>query len=118
MGGLLGSVSAGYLSDAVFSGRRGPVISVFTLCVAPAVVLFMPGASTEWRSVLQYPAFGLIGFASFAPHVLIGLAARELAQESMQSTAGGFVTMVSRLGGVCAGAPLGMLIQLYVVLLC
>jgi sugar phosphate permease len=55
----------------------------------------------------------MIGFSSFAPHVLIGLAARELVPASQSSTAGGLVTMVSRTGGALAGAPIGFLADKY-----
>ncbi len=65
------------------------------------------------RATLQYPAFFMIGFSSLAPHVLIGLAARELVPASQSSTAGGLVTMVSRTGGALAGAPIGFLADKY-----
>ena len=83
---------------------KGPVITIFTLLVAGAVSLL----ASEYGSPEQmlYPAFALLGFSAMGPHVLIGLAARELVPPSQSSTAGGLVTMVSRAGGVCAAAPL------------
>jgi len=109
MGGLAGSISAGIISDTVFRGRRGPVITIFTLAVAGAVAILI----SEYKHDFQYPAFFMLGFSSFAPHVLIGLAARELVPPHQSSTAGGLVTMVSRAGGVFAAAPLATLQKQY-----
>ena len=41
----------------------------------------------------------LLGLTLFAPHVLIGLAAREWAPAALYSTSGGFVKMFAQIGG-------------------
>uniref|UniRef100_A0A7S2TRC1 Major facilitator superfamily (MFS) profile domain-containing protein n=1 Tax=Lotharella oceanica TaxID=641309 RepID=A0A7S2TRC1_9EUKA len=54
----------------------------------------------------------VIGFFTFAPHVLIGLFARELCP-SKPSTAGGFVKALGQIGGAFAGAPLMYIVATY-----
>ena len=103
-GSFIGSICGGVISDVVFNGRRGPVITMFTLAVAGAV--FVLASDYGNPEQLLYPSFFMLGFSAMGPHVLIGLAARELVPPSQSSTAGGLVTMVSRVGGVCAAAPL------------
>eukprot|EP00039_Didymoeca_costata_P017670 m.328772 g.328772 ORF g.328772 m.328772 type:complete len:448 (-) comp16566_c0_seq6:4150-5493(-) len=105
VGGLFGGIIAGVVSDKVFGGRRSPVIAIFTLCIAP--LAFMLSQEVHSHNIDISIAFFLVGFCSFAPHVLIGLAARELTDPRYNSTAGGFVSFSSKLGSSLAGAPLG-----------
>ena len=57
-------------------------------------------------------SFFLIGLFAFPPHMLCGLAARELAPDArVTATAAGFVKLAGQIGGACAGAPLGYLIS-------
>eukprot|EP00468_Gymnochlora_sp_CCMP2014_P015360 CAMPEP_0167769064 /NCGR_PEP_ID=MMETSP0110_2-20121227/17074_1 /TAXON_ID=629695 /ORGANISM="Gymnochlora sp., Strain CCMP2014" /LENGTH=69 /DNA_ID=CAMNT_0007657925 /DNA_START=366 /DNA_END=572 /DNA_ORIENTATION=+ len=56
--------------------------------------------------------YAMIGFCTFAPHVLLGLFARELAP-TFASTAGGFVKAIGQVGGAAAGAPLSMVVERY-----
>ena len=89
LGGFAGSLGAGIISDVVFGGRRAPVIGGFAaLTVIPLALLSAGGGHANaasrtswlfcfgWLNVPQL-SFLLFGVCSFAPHVLIGLAARE-----------------------------------------
>ena len=109
-GGLLGTLAAGFISDKVFSGRRTPVIAIFTLGICPLCLLLVyapPALVQAW----PYTTFFAFGCCFTAPHVLIGLAARELTAPNVASTAGGFVAAISKFGSSVAGAPLGAVTQ-------
>lgn len=62
---------------------------------------------------VPYCTFFLLGCCFTTPHVLIGLAARELSAPHLASTAGGFVAAMSKLGSAAAGAPVGRLMDAY-----
>ncbi len=109
IGGCLGSLSAGWGSDRIFKGRRGPISAMFSLGVIFAVAAFWlsPGGSIGLDSVLLF----VIGFLIFGPQMLIGMAAAELSHKKAAGTATGFVGWISYLGAACAGYPLGKLTQ-------
>ena len=65
-----------------------------------------------WVSIPRV-SFLLFGMCSFAPHVLIGLAAREWVHPKAGSTAGGLVKFMAQFGGACAGGPFGLVIDRY-----
>ena len=76
MGGLVGNLVAGWTSDKIFKGRRGPVNSLFCLAVVGAIVALWkvpPG-----MLYLDYFLIFSIGFLVFGPQLLIGVAAVEL----------------------------------------
>jgi OPA family sugar phosphate sensor protein UhpC-like MFS transporter len=103
VGGFLGSTAAGTLSDAVFDGRRGPVISILTFMLSPC---FMALPVVTDKYALMGLFFG-IGFCAFPPHMMLGLLSREIVPDHAKSTAGGFNRAFAQLGGALAGGPLG-----------
>lgn len=74
IGGFLGGISAGALSDRLFNGRRGPVIVFFTALLAPLIMAManfpLPKGFEDVTLAGIYFCFGLF---SFGPHVLVGL---------------------------------------------
>ena len=128
VGGLIGSLVAAWLSDVVFRGLRAPVIAIF--CLLSFVPVFLLSLEKQEMSYfisvyfpILYPVdvlvylpsciYFLLGLTLFAPHVLIGLAAREWAPAALYSTSGGFVKMFAQIGGACAGTPVAYLIEAY-----
>lgn len=109
VGGVLGSLTAGWASDKIFKGRRGPINVLFSLGVVFAIYAF-------WKSPAQVPAVDfalmfLIGFLIFGPQMLIGMAAAELSHKKAAGTATGFTGWIAYLGAAGAGYPLGKLTQ-------
>jgi len=110
----VGGFAAGFLSDRVFGGRRGPVMALAS-AAATAIPLVMLSsaaaaggidASGQIQPWLPYPVlYGALGVTAFAPHVLNGLAAREVAPVGTTATAGGFAKSLGQLGGALAGWP-------------
>ncbi|MCY3975197.1 MAG: MFS transporter [Simkaniaceae bacterium] len=111
IGGLFGSLSAGWMSDTLFRGKRGPVNALFTLGVV-GVLFALWIASTP-----SVPLFSLIiftiGFLIFGPQMLIGMAAAELAGKRVSGAATGFVGFFAYAGATVAGYPVGRMIDLY-----
>ncbi|KAJ1626296.1 major facilitator superfamily domain-containing protein [Pavlovales sp. CCMP2436] len=105
LGGFLGSIGAGRLSDHAFQGRRGPVIAGCTALLCPAL-LALTQLSAEQALLPLYFALGAL---AFPVHVLLGLASREVVSPAASSTAGGLVKFVAQMGSSSAGYPLGVL---------
>lgn len=109
IGGCLGSLTAGWASDRIFKGRRGPISAIFSLGVVFAIAAFWftPGGSYFVDAALLFT----IGFLIFGPQMLIGMAAAELSHKKAAGTASGFVGWVAYLGSATAGYPLGKMTQ-------
>ncbi|MBN1915220.1 MAG: MFS transporter family glucose-6-phosphate receptor UhpC [Parachlamydiales bacterium] len=109
IGGFLGSLVAGWASDYVFKGRRGPVNVLFSIFVLASILAFWkaPGGMIAFDTALMF----LIGFFIFGPQMLIGMAAAELSHKNAAGTATGFVGAFAYAGAAFAGGPLGILMK-------
>lgn len=109
VGGFVGCLAGGWMSDVVFQGRRNPINVLFTLCIL--VVL----AGFKWISfawpILDAAFLFLFGFFIFGPQSIIGLATAELSHKKAAATASGFAGCFSYLGAAVAGAPLGFMLK-------
>ncbi len=105
IGGIFGSLTAGWASDKIFGGRRGPVNVLFSLAVifAVAAFWFSPAGAIALDSILMFS----IGFLIFGPQMLIGMVAAELAGKKAAGSATGFVGLIAYIGAATAGYPLG-----------
>jgi MFS transporter, OPA family, sugar phosphate sensor protein UhpC len=108
-GGFCGSLSAGWVSDKLFSARRGPVNALFAMGLLVAILgfWFVP-AGYSW---LDSAALFAMGFAVFGPQMLIGVAAAELAHKKASATATGLTGWIAYIGAASAGYPLGKIID-------
>lgn len=109
VGGLFGSLVAGWASDVFFQGKRNPVNVLFTVGIL--LLLF-----TFKESVISWPILDgaflfLFGFFIFGPQMLIGIAAAELSHKKAAATATGFAGCFAYLGAAVAGGPLGAVIN-------
>ena len=119
VGGIFGSLVAGWASDKLFRARRGPVLSLFCLGVslstlffllAPQFALFAPLAALPITDCVMLFTFG---FFTFGPQMMIGMAAAELSHKKAAATASGFTGLLAYLGAATAGYPLGALVQMF-----
>ncbi len=111
IGGFVGSLVAGWFSDIVFKGRRGPVNLLFCLGVILALVAFWY-APVAKLYVVFFIMFA-IGFFIFGPQMLIGMAAAELSHKDAAGTATGFAGWFAYLGAASAGYPIGKVVDVY-----
>lgn len=104
VGGLVGSLVAGWASDKIFRGRRGPVNILFSASVVGAIcALWLFPATTV---IIDYLLVFVIGFLIFGPQMLIGMAAVELSHKKAAGGATGFIGFIAYLGMANAGYPL------------
>ena len=95
-GGAVGGLLCGALSDALFDGRRGPVMALFSFALIPLPLLLMSLRGAALSAILAL--YFSLGLTAFPAHVLNGLASRELALPYAQSTAGGFTKFAGQVG--------------------
>lgn len=109
IGGFVGSLVAGWASDTIFKGRRGPINVMFSLgCVASLFGLWHLG----YAKLLPMCALMFAGgFFVFGPQMLIGMAAAELSHKKAAGTATGFTGWVAYVGVAAAGGPLGRIAE-------
>lgn len=111
VGGFVGSLSAGWLSDYVFQAKRGPVNVLFAIgmCLSTGAFWLVP-PGYPW---LDAAALFMIGFCIFGPQMLIGISAAELSHKKAAATSTGFVGCFAYMGAAFAGWPLGRITQDY-----
>jgi len=109
IGGLFGMLTAGWLSDKLHAGRRGPINVIFSLGMLLAVVVLW--RYPELNGFATSATLFMIGFFLFGPQMLIGLAAAELSHKKAAGTASGFAGWFAYFGAAGAGYPLGKVAQ-------
>lgn len=109
VGGLIGSLAAGWASDKIFEGKRGPVNVLYALSVVGAIMaLWLIPISTI---MIDYLLVFVIGFLIFGPQMLIGMVAVELAHKKAAGGANGFIGFIAYLGMANAGYPLSKIME-------
>jgi len=105
LAGLLGGVSAGWISDKIFHGQRGPIGMVFMLSLACTLWIF-------WQLPTDYVILNglmmvLMGCFVYGPQILAGVASADFASKKAIGTANGLVGTMGYVGsgisGVCVG---------------
>ncbi|TDQ57008.1 OPA family sugar phosphate sensor protein UhpC-like MFS transporter [Mesocricetibacter intestinalis] len=107
IGGFLGSLTAGWGSDKLFSSNRGPMALVFSIGIFFSITALwlMP----KENYLLQATLFFAVGFFIFGPQMLIGMAAAESSHRKTPGSATGFVGLFAYLGAALAGYPLALI---------
>lgn len=134
-GGAVGGLAAGWVSDRVFRGRRGPVMALASWALVPlplailwaAEAMAAPlqcsgvddagggacAAGSEPGGAVAHALLPLLyfvtGAVAFAPHVLNGLASGEAVPPFCAASAGALSKTLAQMGGAVAGLPLGRL---------
>ncbi|WP_201456565.1 MFS transporter [Chlamydia sp. 17-3921] len=110
IGGLFGMLIAGWLSDKISKGKRGPMNVIFSLGLLFTILgMWYSRSSTLWW--LDGTFLFVIGFFLFGPQMMIGLAAAELSHKKAAGTASGFAGWFAYFGAAFAGYPLGKIAQ-------
>lgn len=109
IGGIFGSLLAGWASDKVFKGARGQTNVLFSIFVF--LVTFALWKSPGHNLFLDSTLVFLLGFFVFGPQMLIGMAAAELAHKKAAVSSNGFVCWFGYIGAAVAGYPLGKIAQ-------
>lgn len=111
LGGFIGALVAGWGSDKLFNGNRGPMNLIFAAGILLSVgsLWLMPFHTY----VMQAACFFTIGFFVFGPQMLIGMAAAECSHKDAAGAATGFVGLFAYLGASLAGWPLAWVIDIW-----
>ena len=104
---MFGGLCAGYISDKVFKGRRGPVSSMcmIILGILVSILWIVPKDSHIVSSICMLG----IGFLISGPQILIGVAAADFASKRAAATASGFTGTLGYAGTAIAGFGTGWL---------
>jgi sugar phosphate permease len=110
--GSLGALTAGWVTDRYFGGRRAPVVSVMMLGLAAAVYLFV-GAS-QGATLLVVVLLAVIGFLTYGPHVLmVGTMAMDFGTRKAASAAAGFIDALGYAGVAVGMVVTGLIVDHY-----
>jgi sugar phosphate permease len=102
VGGIVGSIAIGYVSDRYFPGRRRVVASVMIAALAAALLLYIRLAPIS--VMLNFFGMALVGFCLFAPDTLIaGAAAQDIGGQHDVAKAAGFINGFGSVGAVFQG---------------
>lgn len=106
-----GALIAGFLSDKLFQGRRGPVSTTCMILLSLLLVLF-------WKlpvqnELLSIAILSLVGFFVSGPQLLVGIAAADFSTRQAVGTANGLSGLFGYLGAAIAGVCVGWISDNY-----
>jgi glycerol-3-phosphate transporter len=107
--GLCGGLFAGWASDRIFAGRRGPVSSLFMAALACLLLYFwkMP-AGYVWVDSMAMIG---VGFLVYGPQILAGVAAADFASKKAAGLANGLTGAFGYLGASVSGVGIGFIVD-------
>ncbi|XP_007260968.2 glucose-6-phosphate exchanger SLC37A4a [Astyanax mexicanus] len=121
IGGLLGSLAAGYLSDravarqglrAYGNPRHGLLLSMMAgMCVS--MYLFRTTVTQESSNVWILSLGAVFGFSSYGPIALFGVIANESAPSNYCGTSHAIVALMANVGGFLSGLPFSTIAKHY-----
>ena len=111
IGGFVGSLVAGWGSDKLFGGNRGPMNLLFAagIFLSVAALWLMPLTNFAFQAAGLFS----IGFFVFGPQMLIGMAAAECSHKDSAGAATGFVGLFAYMGAALSGYPLALILEEY-----
>ena len=106
--GIPGTIFAGWVSDKIFHGRRGPAGFTFMILVSLFVIFYWQAQNQLMINI----ALIMIGFLIYGPVMLIGLQALDSVPKKAAGTAAGLTGLFGYLfGSVAANALMGMIVD-------
>ena len=111
--GIVGTLSAGFISDKVFKGKRAPINVIFLAGIVAAVVgLKLNTLHGNLGNVIDIVCLAFIGMFTYGPQMLIGgLCAVESSSKKVASAASGFTGSFGYVGAVISGVGTGILVD-------
>lgn len=109
--GIIGALTAGYISDKLFNGRRAPVgaMCMFLLAIINIMFRFIPKESAILNSICML----LIGFLIAATVMLVSVSATDFVEKKVAASANGFTGTLCYVGTAVAGLGNGYLAEHY-----
>lgn len=111
VGGMLGGVAAGWMSDRLFAGRRGPISCIQVLILAVCLVYFwhVPAGHDIMNCLTMFA----VGICVYGPQVLVGVAAADFASKKAVGMAVGLTGTFGYLGSAISGLGIGWIADHY-----
>lgn len=109
--GIVGAIVAGWISDKLFKGRRGPVNVLFMI----GVIFLMAGfwLIPAGHPYLDAATLFAVGFVIYGPQMLVGVSAADFASKKAAATATGMTGTFGYLGSTFAGVGTGFIVDNY-----
>lgn len=102
VGGIVGAIGVGYLSDKYFAQRRMVLAAPLIFCIGLALLLYMAVGSLGMAA--NAAAMALTGFLLFGPDALIsGAAAQDLGGTRAAASAAGVINGLGSIGAILQG---------------
>jgi sugar phosphate permease len=102
IGGVIGAVIIGAISDRYFPGRRRLIASVMCALLAASLLLYtrLAPVSVMWNFI----GMAIVGFCLFGPDTLVaGAAAQDIGGKHNVARAAGFINGLGSIGAACQG---------------
>lgn len=103
--GILGMLSAGWISDRLFAARRGPIMAIYMFLLSFSLYIFW--LSPPGRPWLYTALLGISGFLVYGPLMLVSVAAINFAGKKAAATAAGFTGLWGYMGATASGVCIG-----------
>ena len=102
IGGVMGAVAVGAVSDRYFPGRRRQIASVMCAALAASLLLYIQLAPVS--HVWNFLGMALVGFCLFGPDTLVaGAAAQDAGGKHNVARAAGFINGMGSVGAAFQG---------------
>lgn len=111
LGGVFGSMAGGYISDACFQSRRGPVVLSYFVLEAVMLMAFYYGSVEPVVTVVCMTLFSVFLFGTLT--MLVASASTDLAGTKAAGTASGFVNACQYIASGSSAATMGWAIDHY-----
>jgi glycerol-3-phosphate transporter len=103
--GILGMLSAGWLSDRLFKARRGPIMAIYMFILSFCLYAFW--IAPPGKPLLYTVLLGCCGFLVYGPLMLVSVAAISFAGKKAAATAAGFTGLWGYIGATVSGIGIG-----------
>lgn len=109
--GVLGGIGAGWMSDRLFDGRRGPVSVLYMIALVWCLSYFwfVPEGSAACDALIMMA----VGFLVYGPQTLVGVAAADFASKKAVGMAVGLTGTFGYLGAGLSGVCVGWMVDHY-----
>jgi MFS transporter, OPA family, glycerol-3-phosphate transporter len=113
LGGAVGAVFAGWMTDRFFQSRRAPVVCVM-LALLGVSTLFYHRVAQSGNTTMLMILLAVIGFFTYGPHVLmVGACPQDFGSRRMAASAAGFIDCMGYMGAMGAGLGTGYILQYF-----
>lgn len=112
IGGFIGSLAAGWISDLVFKGKRTATNVLFFLFLIPSLYTFSHYSAEADHAFITEISIAFVGFFIFGPQMLLAVQSTEVSHKKASATAVGFLGIIAYLASaVITGGPLGHVVR-------